>query len=198
VVDLDGAKAGKPVNLDVVAEIVKAVSIPVETGGGYRMQSEIEAALAAGIFRVIIGSRAFEDITFASDCFDKFGEKIIFSFDAKNFIPQVRGWEESLNVDIFDVLRRFISFGVREIIYTDVSRDGTLSGPAVDNINRILDEVDINMISAGGIKNIGDIRELLALEKKGLTGIIVGRALYEGTLDLREAISACEENNTVS
>lgn len=198
VVDLDGAKAGRPVNLDVASEIAKAVNIPVEIGGGYRMYSEIESALDAGIQRVIIGSRAFKDLDFASDCFCKFGEKIIFSFDAKNFIPQVRGWEESLEVDIFDLIRKFISFGVKEIIYTDVSRDGTLSGPAVNNLEEILDKANIKIISAGGIKDIGHIRRLLPLEEKGLTGIIVGRALYEGTLDLREAISACEENNSMS
>ena len=198
VVDLDGAKTGHPINLNTVEKIIKAVNIPVEMGGGYRLASEIETALTAGVSRVIIGSRAFEDLDFACSCFDSFGKKVIFSFDAKNFVPQVRGWEESLDVDIFDLLGKFISFGVKEIIYTDVSKDGTLSGPAIGNVERILDEVDIDIISAGGIKDVAHIRELLPLEKKGLTGIIVGRALYEGTLDLREAISACEENNSMS
>ena len=198
IVDLDGAKAGKPVNLNVAEEIIKAVKIPVELGGGYRLESEISAALDVGISRVIVGSRAFEDLEFAASCFDKFGEKVIFSFDAKNFVPQVRGWEESLDIDIFDLLRKFISFGVKEVIYTDVSKDGTLSGPATSNVEKILDQININIISAGGIKDVGHVKELLPLGAKGLTGIIVGRALYEGTLDLREAIRACEENNSMS
>jgi phosphoribosylformimino-5-aminoimidazole carboxamide ribotide isomerase len=198
VIDLDGARNGSPVNLDIVEKIVKTVDIPVQTGGGYRTTADIHSALSAGVSRVIVGSRAFEDLNFAAMCVEEFGRNVIFSCDVKNFAPQVRGWEESLDVSIFDIIRKFVTLGVKEIIYTDTEKDGTLSGPAVGNIERILDSVDMKIISAGGVKTTEDLLKLKVLEEKGLSGAIVGRALYEGTLDLEEAINACEKNNTVS
>ncbi len=198
VVDLDGAKEGKPVNVSVLREITKAVNIPVEVGGGYRREIDIKDALDHGAWRVIVGSKAFQEIDFARDCVQNFRERVILSVDAKDFIPRVQGWEEAAHHDFFHILSRFVKFGAKEIIYTDIERDGMLTGPAVENIERILDEVKIKLVAAGGIKTLDHIRQLKRLEDKGLTGVIIGRALYEGTIDLKEAIDAGKADNTVS
>jgi len=137
-----------------------------------------------------VGSKAFEEIDFAEDCVKIFEEKVILSGDAKNFKPQVHGWEKGLDVDICEVFNKFASFGVKEIIYTDIQKDGMLSGPPVESLERIFGEVDIKIISAGGVKTVEHVRELKKLESKGLSGVIIGRALYEETIDLREAIAA--------
>lgn len=190
IVDLDGAREGRPVNLDVAGKIARLVSTPVEIGGGYRIKEGIQRALDLGIWRVVVGSKAFEEIDFAEDCVKIFEEKVILSGDAKNFKPQVHGWEKGLDMDICEVFNKFASFGVKEIIYTDIQKDGMLSGPPVESLERIFGEVDIKIISAGGVKTVEHVRELKKLESKGLSGVIIGRALYEETIDLREAIAA--------
>jgi len=198
IVDLDGAKKGNPENLPVVREIVKTLKIPVELGGGFRTGENISEALDAGVWRVIIGSRAFEDMDFARRVVKEFGARVIFSMDIKALKPSVRGWKKTLNLEISDILSFFASLGVKEIIYTDIESDGMLSGPNIDNLKRILSETDIKIISAGGVKTIEDILALKEMEDIGISGVIIGRALYEGTIDLKEAISVSKKNNTVS
>ena len=198
VVDLDGARQGKPVNLSVVREIARSVGIPVETGGGYREEMDIEEALNSGVWRVILGSKAFQDMDFARNCIERFGERVILSADARNFEPMIQGWEQGLDIDFFEILKKFISFGAREIIYTDIRKDGMLSGPSIENIEKILKETGIKIISAGGVKTVDHVKELKRLEPLGLSGVIIGRALYEGIIDLKEAIDAGKTNNTVS
>lgn len=198
VVDLDGAREGRPVNLSVVSEISGAVNIPVEVGGGYRNIEDIKEALNSGVTRVVVGSKVLEDMDFARTCLEEFKEHVMFSVDAESFDLKVQGWEQDVDLDLFKVLKRFVELGTREIIYTDICKDGMLSGPSVDNIKRILDEINIKIISAGGVKTIDHIRQLKELEGDGLSGVIVGRALYEGTLDLKEAIDVGKENNPVS
>ncbi len=198
VVDLDGARAGKPENFPIAQDIAQAVKIPVEIGGGFREKSDIEYALGLGIWRVVIGSRALEDINFAKDCLESFGERVILSIDAENMEPRVHGWEKGTGLDLLDVLEKFISFGAKEIIYTDIQKDGTLSGPSVENLEKILKQLDVKIISAGGVKTVEHVKELKKLEGLGLSGVIIGRALYEGTIDLKEAINVGEADNTVS
>jgi phosphoribosylformimino-5-aminoimidazole carboxamide ribotide isomerase len=198
IVDLDGAKEGRPVNLGVVESIVKAVDIPVETGGGYRTREDICGAIDKGVSRVVLGSKAFTDINFAHNCVDDFGEKIIFSLDVKNFRPSVGGWEDSVDIDVPTVLGWFAGFGVKEMIYTDIKSDGMLAGPNMESIESILDISRIKIISAGGVKTKDHVIKLKTLEAKGLSGVIIGRALYEGTIDLREAIDAGKTDNPVS
>ncbi|MBD3425846.1 MAG: 1-(5-phosphoribosyl)-5-[(5-phosphoribosylamino)methylideneamino]imidazole-4-carboxamide isomerase [Candidatus Omnitrophica bacterium] len=198
VVDLDGAREGRPVNLDTIREIVKALSIPVEVGGGYRKEIDIKSALDHGVWRVVVGTKAFQELDFARNCITDFRERVILSADAKNFQPKVEGWEEEMDFDLFDILRKFVSFGAREIIYTDIQKDGMLAGPSTDHLERILQEVNIKLISAGGVKTVDHIKGLKKLEPLGLSGVIVGRALYEGTIDLREAIDAGKADNTLS
>jgi phosphoribosylformimino-5-aminoimidazole carboxamide ribotide isomerase len=197
VVDLEGAKKGAPVNLEMVKEIVRTVNVPIEVGGGFRKEVDIKNALNHGVTRVVIGSKAFEDIDFARTCLENFHDKVILSVDAKDYKPRVWGWKKALNADLFELLAKFRSFGAKEIIYTDISKDGMLAGPSTDQIERILDGVGIKVIAAGGVKDIGHIKELKRLEKKGLTGVIIGRALYEGTINLREAIDAGKADHTM-
>lgn len=198
IVDLDGAKAGRPVNSGLIGKIVKAAKVPVEVGGGFRKNVDIQKALDKGVFRVVVGSKAFQDLGFAGKCVKKFGYKIIFSADLKGSLPSVQGWEKTIDADLFIILKRFCDFGVKEIIYTNIERDGMFSGPDIGGLKQILTKTGLKVILAGGIKTIGHIRQLKKLEKAGLSGVIVGRALYEGTLDLKEAVSVGEADNTMS
>lgn len=198
VVDLDGAREGRPVNLDTVRDITKSVNIPVEVGGGFRKEIDVKSALDNGVWRVVIGSKAFQELEFARACIQDFRERVIFSADASKFELRVQGWEEGVDMDLFDILRKFVSFGAKELIYTDIEKDGMLSGPSVDHLERILQEVNIRLISAGGVKTVEHIKQLKKLEPLGLVGVIVGRALYEGTIDLKEAIDAGKTDNPVS
>ncbi|MDP8298397.1 MAG: 1-(5-phosphoribosyl)-5-[(5-phosphoribosylamino)methylideneamino]imidazole-4-carboxamide isomerase [Candidatus Tantalella remota] len=190
IVDLDGARKGEPSNVETVRKITRAVTIPVEVGGGFRKVLQVKGALDHGVSRVIVGSKAFEEMDFARSCLETFGERVIFSVDAKNLEVRIHGWEDGIDLDIFEVLKKFVSFGSKEIIYTDVQKDGMLSGPSIDQLTQILEKVDINIISAGGVKTVEHIKELKKLESLGLSGVIIGRALYDGTIDLKEAIDA--------
>lgn len=198
VVDLDGAREGRPVNLTLLEEIVRAARIPVEVGGGFRQKEDIQKALDKGVFRVVVGSKVLEDFSFAQECIKDFGAKVIFSVDVKGSSPSVRGWKKTIDMDVATVLERFVDFGLKEIIYTDIKSDGTLAGPNVDGLKRILEETDLKVISAGGVKTVDHIRDLKKLENMGLSGVIIGRALYEGTIELEEAISVGKTDNTVS
>jgi len=198
VIDLDGARQGGPVNLYVIEEIARAVNIPIQVGGGYRRESDIKWALDKGEWRVVVGTKALEEVDFARDIIDVFKERVILSVDADREKIHTHGWSKALDLNLSDVIERFISFGAKEIIYTDISKDGTLSGPDTDLLKKVFEKHNASFIYAGGIRTIDHLRELRALEKAGLIGIIVGRALYDGTLDLKEAIDACEADNTVS
>jgi len=198
VIDLEGAREGYPVNLPILQEVTRAVNIPVQVGGGFRKETDIKKALDHGAWRVIVGSKALEEIDFARDILRIFKERVILSVDSEEGSIRIHGWEKALDLDIFEVFKRFISFGAREIIYTDIAKDGTLSGPDMKFLRRIISETNVNLIYAGGVKTIEHIRQLKELENMGLAGVIVGRALYDGTLDLKEAIDACKKDNPVS
>lgn len=198
VVDLDGARDGQPVNLDITEKIVKAVKVPVETGGGYRTREHVLSALERGVLRVVLGSRVFTDVSFAREISSELKEKIIFSLDVKNFRPSVDGWKNTVDIDIATITGWFSDFGVKEIIYTDIKNDGMLAGPDMEGLESLLVSSGMKVISAGGVKTVEHVKQLKTLEQKGLSGVIIGRALYEGTIDLKEAIIAGKENNTLS
>jgi len=191
VIDLDGAREGKPVNIELTAEIAHSVSIPVETGGGFRKESDIRKALNKGIARVIVGSKALEEPEFGMSVIESFKERVIISVDAERYDIRIHGWKKGIDVNIFDVIKKLRSYGAREIIYTDISKDGTLTGPDTKLLKDILKRSGVKMIYAGGIKSVEHIKSLKKLEKLGLSGAIIGRALYDGTIDLEEAIDAC-------
>jgi len=186
VVDLDGSKAGGPAQLDVVAAIVQAVSIPVQLGGGMRAMEHLEAGFAAGLERAILGTAAVNDAAFVDRAIERFGEKIVGGIDARDGKVATRGWIETSTVDALDLARDLARRGVRTIVYTDISRDGMLQGPNLDAMQAMVAAVpDVAVIASGGVSDLGD---LVALAELGAAGAIVGKAIYTGALDLASAI----------
>jgi phosphoribosylformimino-5-aminoimidazole carboxamide ribotide isomerase len=188
VVDLDGAKGGGPRQLDVVRQIAGAVGVPVQLGGGMRTLQDVEAAIAAGVDRVIIGTRAIEDPAFVGEALDRFGARIGVGIDAKDGRVAVRGWVDVSDVDALDLARSMAGRGVTTIVYTDIARDGMLSGPNVGAMRRMAEAVpEVAVIASGGVSALGDVLDLAAT---GTVGVVVGKAIYTGNLDLAEAIRA--------
>ncbi len=194
VVDLDGAFAGEPRNLKAVREIISAVSIPVELGGGVRNPETIETLLAGGVNRVIVGSRAVNDPDFLVEIHREFRDRVIPSIDARDGRVMVRGWEEKTELKAEDLGQDLKKIGFTLVIHTDTTADGTLEGPNLTALENFLEQTGLQVIAAGGVSNLEDIRNLKKLERKGLAGVITGKAIYAGTLDLSEAIRAAAGN----
>ncbi|MDY3739206.1 MAG: 1-(5-phosphoribosyl)-5-[(5-phosphoribosylamino)methylideneamino]imidazole-4-carboxamide isomerase [Selenomonadaceae bacterium] len=187
-VDLDGARAGKSMNLDVVKEIIAAVNIPVELGGGIRTMENIDEVLAAGVQRVILGSVAAKNPALVKEACAKYGDRVVVGIDAKDGIVAVDGWEVSGDVEVTVLAKEMAKAGVKTIIYTDISRDGTLEGVNVEATAQLARESGIKIVASGGVKSIDDVKALLPYEKEGIEGVIVGKSIYMGTLDLTEAV----------
>ena len=187
-VDLDGALAGKSQNLATVKAILAAVTIPVELGGGIRTMENVDEVLALGVRRVILGSVAVRNPELVKVACAKYGDRVVVGIDAKDGIVAVDGWGVSGNVQVGDLAREMGKAGVRTIIYTDIARDGTLEGVNVEATARLARESGIQIVASGGVKSVEDIRALKPYEKDGIEGVIVGKSIYMGTLDLQEAI----------
>jgi phosphoribosylformimino-5-aminoimidazole carboxamide ribotide isomerase len=193
VVDLDGAFLGQPKNLDSVKKIIRAVQTPVEFGGGVRDAKTIEALLKIGVRRVVLGTKAVEDREFLQSAVANFRERIVVSIDARDGKVLTKGWvfqEKDLNVIDFGMMLGEI--GVDTVIYTDTSKDGTLRGPDMEGLKTLLARTGLRVIASGGVSNIDDLLQLKALTRKGLEGVIVGKALYEEKFTLKEAIRAMQ------
>jgi len=188
VVDLDGAVRGRPSNTETIRRIVEAVPIPVQLGGGIRDREVLEAYLEMGIAQVILGTVAWKNPSFVKDMCAAFPGRIILGIDAKGGRVAVEGWTEETALDPVQMARQFEDEGIWAIIYTDISRDGMGTGPNVDATRRLAHAVDIPVIASGGIGDLSDVIKVLALEKDGVMGMITGRALYDGCLDLEQAI----------
>ena len=188
IVDLDGAWAGKPQNLSVIQGIMSAVNIPLQVGGGIRDSLAIERYLDLGIERVILGSSALKNPHFVEESCERYPDKILLGIDTRKGYVAYDGWERVSERKAIDVARQFQGLSLRAFIFTDIYRDGMLKGPNVEAIEEFAREVNKPILAAGGIKNLEDILRLIRLEGLGLEGIIIGRALYEGTLDLKEAL----------
>ncbi|MBW1971457.1 MAG: 1-(5-phosphoribosyl)-5-[(5-phosphoribosylamino)methylideneamino]imidazole-4-carboxamide isomerase [Deltaproteobacteria bacterium] len=188
VVDLDGAFRGHPVNIDAIKAILERVSIPVELGGGIREESFVETFFSMGINRIIIGSAAINSPEMVKRLCRKYPQRIAVSIDAKDGKVAIKGWVEKTTIDAIEVAKRCENWGVGVIIYTDILRDGMQSGVNIKAIQNMLKEINIPLIVAGGVSTLKDIHNLLPLEKDGLIGVITGKALYEGSLNLKEAI----------
>ena len=191
-VDLDGARAGKSMNLDVVKEIIAAVNIPVELGGGIRTMENIDEVLAAGVQRVILGSVAAKNPALVKEACAKYGDRVVVGIDAKDGIVAVDGWEVSGDVEVTVLAKEMAKAGVKTIIYTDISRDGTLEGVNVEATAQLARESGIKIVASGGVKSIDDVKALLPYEKEGIEGVIVGKSIYMGTLDLTEAVKVAK------
>ena len=188
IVDLDGAFEGEPRNLEVVRRIAKSVKIPIQFGGGVRNLKTIEEVLNCGVEYVILGTSAISQPVFVEKAVKKFGERVMVSIDASNLKVRVRGWEKGTGKTAPILAKEMERLGVRNIIFTDIKRDGTLRGPNISQIKRMLKAVDIPLIVSGGISSLEDIKKLKPLEKRGLSGIIIGKALYTGRINLEEAL----------
>lgn len=189
VVDLDGAVEGEPQNLEIVRKIVAAVSVPVQLGGGIRSFESVEEALSAGVRRVILGTIAVKDPALLQKVVGLYGESIAVGIDAREGKVAVSGWIENTPLDAVAVAKRMENVGVKRVIYTDIERDGTLIGPNLSGLRKLLESTTIPIIASGGISVVSDIQKLKELEGLGLEGAIIGRALYVGTISLREAIA---------
>ena len=187
-VDLDGALAGKSQNLATVEKILAAVDIPVELGGGIRTMENIDDVLALGVRRVILGSVAVCNPELVREACAKYGDRIVVGIDAKEGIVAVDGWGVSGDVEATALAKEMKKAGVKTIIYTDISRDGTLSGVNVEATAKLARESGVAIVASGGVKSIADIEALKPYEKDGIEGVIVGKSIYMGTLDLAEAI----------
>lgn len=189
-VDLDGSLKKEPVNSETFIAVANETSLKVELGGGIRKIQDIDFYINKGIERIILGSVALKNPNLVKEAVAEFGEKIAVGIDAKNEYVATEGWTESSNVHYIELAKRMEDAGVKIIIYTDISKDGTLTGPNFEQLNKINDAVSCNITASGGVTNIDDIK---GLKDAGLYGAICGKSLYNKTLDLAEAIKVCEK-----
>lgn len=189
-VDLDGAKVGRPVNQQAIESIVSAVDIPVQVGGGLRDRQSIVDLLAMGVKRVILGTIAVEQPDLVERLCQEFPGQIVVGIDARNGKVATRGWLETSEVEAVTLAQTMANLGVAAIIYTDIHRDGTLQGPNKPALRELATATSVPVIASGGISSVSDLMSLLGLEPIGVSGAIVGRALYTGAISLKEAIRA--------
>jgi len=190
VVDLDGAKTGEPTNYPMIAAIVEALTIPVQVGGGLRSRQTVRELLALGVDRAILGTAALENPDLVADVAADFPERIWVGLDARQGYVATRGWLETSTVLATDLAQQMAAVGVAGFIYTDIQRDGTLQGPNLEALRQLLAATDRPVIASGGVSSLTDILSLFALHPHGLSGAIVGKALYTGAVDLKEALRA--------
>ena len=187
IVDLDGAFAGKPVNADVIHDIAESYpDLKIQLGGGIRDEDTIAAYLDAGVDYLIVGTKAVNEPHFIGDLCVEFPGHVIVGLDAKDGKVAVDGWSKLSNHDVIDMAQRFEADGVEAIVYTDIGRDGMMTGVNVESTVALAQAIHIPVIASGGITNIEDIKALCAVEDEGIMGAITGRAIYEGTLDFVE------------
>ncbi|RDW17107.1 1-(5-phosphoribosyl)-5-[(5-phosphoribosylamino)methylideneamino]imidazole-4-carboxamide isomerase [Oceanobacillus arenosus] len=185
IVDLDGAKSGESINQSLIKEIAANTSIPVQVGGGIRSLSVIEAYIASGVERVIIGTAAINDEEFLREAVAQYGAKIAVSIDARNGYVATDGWTETSTVKAIDLVKVLEEIGVETIVYTDILKDGMLQGPNFDELQTINEATSMNVIASGGVSSKEDIAKLTSLN---LYGAIIGKALYDGTIEFAELL----------
>ncbi|WP_289140148.1 1-(5-phosphoribosyl)-5-[(5-phosphoribosylamino)methylideneamino]imidazole-4-carboxamide isomerase [uncultured Brevibacillus sp.] len=195
-VDLDGAKEGKPANAELIKEIARSISVPVQVGGGIRTEEQIADYLEAGVARVIVGTAAIEDEPFTQRILQAYGDKIAIGLDCRNGLVATRGWLTTTDVQATELAKRLVSYGAETFIYTDIARDGTLTGPNVEEISALALATGKSVIASGGVSNLDDLLILSAHYAEGVSGAIVGKALYTDAFTLEEALSRMEERGT--
>jgi phosphoribosylformimino-5-aminoimidazole carboxamide ribotide isomerase len=184
-IDLDGAATGEIGNLEIITNITKAMLIPVQLGGGIRRMETIEALLKIGVDRVILGTAAVEDPQLVSEACRRYQESIMVAIDARNGMIATRGWVQETGLKAIELAKTMARKGIRRFIYTDIERDGTLTEPNFTAISSFIDELGLPVIAAGGIASLN---HLIVLQKLGVEGAVIGKALYTDDIDLKEAI----------
>jgi phosphoribosylformimino-5-aminoimidazole carboxamide ribotide isomerase len=190
VVDLDGARTGRPANLDIVREICETVGVPVLMGGGLRARPAVRDALRAGVERVILGTAAYTDVDFLDEVVGAYGDRVLVSVDVRDGFVSTAGWTEKTQMPAGDVIGRLQNRGVKSFVYTNVDKDGMLEGPDLEEITRVASAVRGRFLYSGGIGKLDDLHALAGLRQINLTGVIVGKALYEGRFSVREGVDA--------
>jgi len=198
IVDLDGAFAGKPVNAGAVDRILESISIPAQLGGGVRDTATVEAWLEKGITRVIIGTAAVRDPPFVKQAARDYPGRVAVGLDARDGKVAVEGWAKTAELSALEIARRFEDVGVAAIVYTDIARDGMLRGLNLDATIELADAISIPVIASGGLASIADVNAMLDPRARKLTGAIVGRALYDGRLDVAEALKLIRAAGTAA
>ena len=193
VVDLEGAKTGGTPNLETVKKIVKESGLKVEIGGGIRSEEVIRTYLEAGVFRVILGTAAVEDPVFLKEMVDRYGEKIAVGVDIKDGMAAIKGWTEVSNLSCFAFCKQLEKIGVKTIICTDISKDGLLSGTNLALYKELSEKVAVSLVASGGVTTLDDVEKL---KNMGLYGVILGKALYTGKIDLKKAVLLTGEGET--
>jgi len=188
IVDLDGASSGAPKNLEALKKILDQIGVPLEFGGGVRSMETISALLGLGVQRVVLGTRAANDAQFLKKAWKKFGEKIIVSIDAKDGKVLAQGWNRATSKTVLKFAKELKEVGFKQLIYTDISKDGALAGPNISGLKELIKETGLDVIASGGVASLKDLLKLKKLQKSGLSGVIIGKALYEGKFTLAEAL----------
>ena len=183
IVDLDGAKTGNSSNRKAIQEVAKAVSIPIQVGGGIRSMDMIDEHITAGVSRVIIGTAAITNQAFLKEAVEKYGDKIAVSIDARNGFVATDGWTETSDTQAIDLLKELEEIGVKTVVYTDILKDGMMQGPNFEELGAVNEATSIDVIASGGVSTEEDIKKL---EEMNLYGAIIGKALYDGTLSLEK------------
>ena len=193
-VDLDGAVKGRPVNRETIKKITQAVPVPIQLGGGIRDFQTIESYLNLGLQQVIIGTAAYNDPRLLEKVCGQFPEHIVLGIDARDGHIAIEGWTEETEITPSELAKKYEAFGISAIVYTDIHRDGMGTGPNIEATKDLAQAVDTPVIASGGISGIGDVINVSSLEKFGVAGMITGRALYEGDLNLADAIKILKKD----
>lgn len=189
IVDLDGSLAGSPRNRGIIQSIVEEVKVPIQVGGGIRDMNTIDSYMAIGVSWIILGTMALKNERFVKEACNAYKGRIILGIDANEGKVAVQGWTEQTAEDVIDIARRYEGYDLDAIVYTDIKRDGMETGPNIEATKNLAQSVNIPVIASGGVSNVRDIERLLEVEKFGVTGVIIGKALYSGAISLKDAIS---------
>lgn len=188
-VDLDGAFAGRPRNLEIIEEIVKTVKIPVQLGGGIRNMKTITQLLDMGVERVILGTIAINKPEIVKEACEKYGDRIVVGIDAKDGLVAIEGWEATVEKTILELALEMEKIGIKRVLYTDVRRDGTLKGPNLEGLKNLASKSGLKVIASGGVSSLDDIRAIKELEQFGVDEVIVGKALYTGAVSMEDLLA---------
>ncbi len=198
VVDLDGAKDGAPVNLPIIEHLIRNSKIKIEVGGGIRDINRAKKYFNIGVERIVIGTIAVKDINTAREIIEAFPQRVMLGMDVAGERVALRGWRELSDFTMDEVINIYRGYPVRDVIFTDISRDGTLEGVSIEPLKKILELSPFPVVASGGVSTVDDIKKLLALNNPKLEGVIIGRAIYDGSIDLKEAVKVAEEAKNVS